>query len=93
MAGWLVVAVIFYFIGRSLVANWDELAEADLHFDIWLLVASFIILGLWMLAQAYIWHVLTVSNGAHIPLHRVLAVRRGGVTVWPAAPGGAAAPP
>ena len=73
VAGWLVVAVIFYFIGRSLVANWDELAEADLHFNVWLLIASFIILGLWMVAQAYIWHLLTVSNGAHIPLPRAMA--------------------
>jgi uncharacterized membrane protein YbhN (UPF0104 family) len=72
-AGWLVVGVIFYFIGRSLVNNWDELAEADLHFDVWLLLASFLILGVWMVLQAMIWHLLTVSNGAHIPLPRAMA--------------------
>jgi hypothetical protein len=71
--GWLAVGVIFFFIARSLIANWDELAEADLHFDIWLLLASFLILGIWMMAQAYIWHLLTVANGAHIPVPRAMA--------------------
>jgi uncharacterized membrane protein YbhN (UPF0104 family) len=73
LGGWLAVGVIFFFIARSLIANWDELAEADLHFDIWLLLASLLILGIWMMAQAYIWHLLTVANGAHIPLPRAMA--------------------
>ena len=70
---WLAVGAIFFFIGRSLVRNWDELAAADLHFDIWLLLASFVLLGLWMVAQAIIWHLLTVSSGAHIPLPKAMA--------------------
>ncbi len=73
VVGWLIVAVIFYFIARSVVVNWDELAEADLHFDFGLLLASLVILGIWMVAQAYIWHLLTVSNGAHIPVPRAMA--------------------
>jgi uncharacterized membrane protein YbhN (UPF0104 family) len=71
--GWLAVGAIFFFIARSLVRNWDQLAAADLHFDIWLLLGSFVLLGLWMVAQAAIWHLLTVSNGAHIPLPKAMA--------------------
>ena len=70
---WLVVLIFFFFIGRSLVVNWDEVSQADLHFDLWLLLASFALLGLWMVGQALIWHLLTVSSGAHIPLPRAMA--------------------
>ncbi|MDF2729259.1 MAG: hypothetical protein K0T01_1045, partial [Acidimicrobiia bacterium] len=73
MGRWLVVLIFFFFIGRSLVVNWDEVSRADLHFDLWLLLASFALLGLWMVGQALIWHLLTVSSGAHIPLPRAMA--------------------
>jgi len=70
---WAVVVVLFAFIGRSLIVNWDQLAEADLHFELPLLVGSVVVLALWMLGQAVIWHLLTVTNGVAIPLPRAIA--------------------
>ncbi len=70
---WAVVVVLFAFIGRSLIVNWDQLAEADLHFELPLLVGSVVVLALWMLGQAVIWHLLTITNGVAIPLPRALA--------------------
>ncbi len=73
VARWVVVVVIFAFIVRSLVVNWDELGEADLHFDIGLLTVSFGLLGIWMWGQALIWHLLTITAGVSIPLSRATA--------------------
>jgi hypothetical protein len=68
-----VVVVIFAFIGRSLVVNWDELSEADLHFDIGLLVISFGLLTMWMFGQAWIWHLLTRTVQVEIPFPKAMA--------------------
>ena len=73
IARWAVVLVIFGFIARSLILNWDELAKADLHFDAPLLLLSFALLAAWMLGQALIWHLLTLTSGVGIPLPRALA--------------------
>jgi uncharacterized membrane protein YbhN (UPF0104 family) len=73
VARWAIVLLIFLFIGRSLVVNWDELSQVELHFDIALLVLSMVILFLWMLGQALIWHLLTVTNGVGIRPTRAIA--------------------
>lgn len=70
---WAVVAIIFGFIGRSLALNWDELVAADLHFNVGLLLLSFAVLAVWMLGQALVWHLLTITSGIRIPLPRALA--------------------
>lgn len=69
----MVVVVIFVFIGRSLVVNWDELEAADLHFDGPLLLLSMALLAVWMLVQALIWHLLTITSHVGIPLPKALA--------------------
>jgi hypothetical protein len=73
MARWAVVVVIFFFIGRSLALNWDELQAADLHFDAPLLLISMALLAVWMLGQALIWHLLTITSQVAIPLPKALA--------------------
>lgn len=73
VARWAVVVVIFAFIGRSLVVNWDELAEADLHFDVGLLLLSFGLLAMWMVGQALIWHLLTITVRVSIPWPKAMA--------------------
>lgn len=73
VARWAVVVVIFAFIGRSLVVNWDELSEADLHFDIGLLLISFGLLTIWMFGQAWIWHLLTRTVQVEIPFPKAMA--------------------
>jgi uncharacterized membrane protein YbhN (UPF0104 family) len=70
---WAVVVVIFAFIGRSLALNWDQLSEADLDFDIRLLLLSFGLLALWMLGQAWIWHLLTITAKVDIAFPRAAA--------------------
>lgn len=70
---WIVVALIFGFIGRSLAANWDQLREAELDFNPVILLASIALLGLWMFIQASIWHLLTVYVGTPIRYSRALA--------------------
>ena len=67
------VAVIFFFIGRSLILNWDELQAANLHFDAPLLLLSMVLLAVWMLGQALIWHLLTLTSHVGIPLPKALA--------------------
>ena len=67
------VVVIFAFIGRSLVVNWEELAEADLHFDVGLLLLSFALLTVWMVGQAWIWHLLTITVRVDIPFPKAMA--------------------
>lgn len=73
VARWAVVVVIFAFIGRSLVVNWEELAEADLHFDLVLLLLSFALLTVWMVGQAWIWHLLTITVRVDIPFPKAMA--------------------
>lgn len=73
VARWAVVVVIFGFIARSLVVNWDQLSGADLHFDIWLLVLSMLLLTTWMIGQAGIWHLLTITVHVAIPLPKAMA--------------------
>lgn len=67
------VVVILGFIVRSLVLNWHQLAEADLHFDFALLAVSVLVLTLWMVIQALTWHRLTISIGVAIPMARAVA--------------------
>ena len=67
------MVVIFAFIGRSLVVNWDELSEADLHFDIGLLLISLGLLTIWMFGQAWIWHLLTRTVQVEIPFPKAMA--------------------
>lgn len=67
------VVVIFAFIGRSLALNWDELQAADLHFNAPLLLLSMALLAVWMLGQALIWHLLTITSHVGIPLPKALA--------------------
>jgi hypothetical protein len=73
LAGWAVVVVIFGFIGRSLALNWDELEAANLHFDGPLLVLSMVLLAAWMLGQALIWHLLTLTLHVGIALPKAIA--------------------
>lgn len=67
------MVVIFAFIARSLALNWEQLSGADLHFDIGLLLLSFALLTVWMVAQAWIWHLLTVTVGVAIPFPKAMA--------------------
>jgi uncharacterized membrane protein YbhN (UPF0104 family) len=69
-----VVVAIFAFIARSLILNWGQLSGADLHFDVGLLLVSFGLLTVWMVAQAWIWHLLTITVGVAIsPPHAMAA--------------------
>lgn len=69
---WAIALIILAFIARSLAVNWDDLAGADLRFSLWPLMASIILVALWLVANALIWHLLTVSVGADIPLRKAL---------------------
>jgi uncharacterized membrane protein YbhN (UPF0104 family) len=74
VARWAVVVAIFAFIARSLILNWGQLSGADLHFDVGLLLVSFGLLTVWMVAQAWIWHLLTITVGVAIsPPHAMAA--------------------
>jgi uncharacterized membrane protein YbhN (UPF0104 family) len=73
VARWAVVLVIFGFIARSLALNWEQLSGADLHFDPWLLLLSILLLTVWMIGQAWIWHLLTITVRVAIPLPKAMA--------------------
>ncbi|HEY4606007.1 MAG TPA: lysylphosphatidylglycerol synthase domain-containing protein, partial [Acidimicrobiia bacterium] len=49
-----------------------QLIEADLHFDIGLLLLSFGLLTIWMLGQVWIWHLLTRTVQVEIPFPRAM---------------------
>lgn len=69
---WVIVAVIFYFIGNSLADSWEELVDADLSFAPLGLAASVGLLGLYMVGRALIWHHLTGLLESAIPLGKAV---------------------
>lgn len=69
---WLVVAAIFAFIGRGIVDGWEELTEAHLSFRVAWLLASIVLLGLYMIGRALVWHYLTTLLGCAIPVAQAI---------------------
>jgi uncharacterized membrane protein YbhN (UPF0104 family) len=65
---WLIVLVIFFFIGRWLVSSWDQVRNAELTFSLPWLVVSVALLGAYLAGRALVWHYLTVLMGTAVPL-------------------------
>lgn len=72
---WLVVGMIFYYIGRSLLVNWGKLAGTALAFRPERISASFFLLCLHFFFYAVLWHWLTMANHAAIGF-------RAAMTAW-----------
>lgn len=62
----IVVAVIFYFLGKNLVENWSSIPFDELHFNIFLLVISFLCLIPHFLSYAKSWQGVMSALGKPI---------------------------
>jgi uncharacterized membrane protein YbhN (UPF0104 family) len=55
IVGIVVIIVLFYFLGKSLLQNWHTIVEAKLRFNIFFLVLSFFFMSLHFILVAYTW--------------------------------------
>lgn len=57
------IGIIFYFLGRGLLANWSQVKEYEWEFDYFLLGISFVLIILTYLAWVEIWRKLLKRSG------------------------------
>lgn len=67
---WVVVVAIFAFMGRRLASDWNQLSEEDIVVDPVLLLVSVVLLAMYMLGRALIWHYLTQLFDVAIDLRK-----------------------
>lgn len=75
LVGWSIAIALLAAIGWRLAGDWQQLREADISLDPGLLVVSVLLLAVYMVARALLWHVLTTMLHTAIPVARA-------VTAW-----------
>ncbi len=69
----LIVGTIFFFIGRSLLRNWNDLRQYEFSIRWHLIVLSYLVFGAYLVNRGLIWHWMTRKFGCAIPLRQALA--------------------
>ncbi|TKJ40208.1 hypothetical protein CEE36_09745 [candidate division TA06 bacterium B3_TA06] len=64
----LAIGAIGFFLVRTVVRNWHEVADFPWHFNPWLLIASFALLAGTLLFMIVLWRWLLIRLGARISL-------------------------
>jgi uncharacterized membrane protein YbhN (UPF0104 family) len=59
----VIIAVIFLFLGKNLIENWSSIPFDQLHFNIWLLILSFLFLIPHFLSYSKSWQVIMRTLG------------------------------
>ena len=69
----LVIGAALFYIGRSLLRNWDELRQYDFALNWRLLIWAHIVLGASLFNRAMLWHWVTRKFECAIPFWRAVA--------------------
>jgi uncharacterized membrane protein YbhN (UPF0104 family) len=72
--GAVVAVACFYFLGSRLARDWHKIPWHDIHLNIPLLVASFLVMFVWMLVYGLAWKVMLAGLGERISLFNSVAV-------------------
>ena len=70
--GWIVTGVILFFLGRFAWSNWQEVREVDFAIRVDILFLSMLVLAVYFLGRAWLWHFLTTRYRIDIPLRRAV---------------------
>lgn len=72
--GVVVAVACFYFLGSRLARDWHKIPWHQIHLNAPLLVASFLVMFVWMLVYGLTWKVLLAGLGERISLYNSVAV-------------------
>jgi len=72
--GVVVAAACFYFLGNRLARDWHKIPWHEIHLNVPVLVASFLVMFVWMLVYGLTWKVLLAGLGERISLFNSVAV-------------------
>lgn len=70
LIGWVVTTVVLFFLGRFAWSNWHRIRELEFVIRVDMLVLSMVVLGVYFLGRALLWHFLTTRYRVDIPLKR-----------------------
>jgi uncharacterized membrane protein YbhN (UPF0104 family) len=68
----IIVALIFFFLVRTLVLNWDKIPFNELHFNGWFIALSFLCLGMHFLSYSKSWQEIMIALGHRITITQSL---------------------
>lgn len=70
LLGWAVTGVVLFFLGRFAWSNWHKIRELEFEIRVDALVLSMVVLAVYFLGRAWLWHFLTTRYRIDIPLKR-----------------------
>jgi uncharacterized membrane protein YbhN (UPF0104 family) len=70
----VVIGAIGFFLVRTVVRNWQQVADFPWRFNPWLLTASFVVLGGTLLLMVVLWRALLAKLGGRIPLPAAIRI-------------------
>jgi hypothetical protein len=68
--GWTITCVVLFFLGRFAWSNWQKIREVDFAIRVDALLLSIVVLAVYFLGRAWLWHFLTTRYRIDIPLRR-----------------------
>ncbi len=69
---WVIIVVIFAFLGKMIAENWSEVKGHPFAFQIWSLIGSTLIFALSYFIQFWAWYLITLRLGIAIPFKETL---------------------
>ena len=75
-AKYLVPPILFFFVGRAIVRNWDQVREADWRLSAGPLLLSFVLCAAWYAVRPWGWNVILNRFGRPVPFAAVFRVTR-----------------
>ena len=72
IAQWLIVVVIFLFLGKIVWDNWTQVREASFTFRLLPMILSTLIFGSCYLVQFWVWYLITLKLGIALSLRETL---------------------
>lgn len=75
VVGWTIAIALLAVIGSRLVRDWEQIREADISLAPAPLIVSVLLLAIYMVGRALLWHLLTLMLDTAIPVGRA-------VTAW-----------
>ena len=70
VVGWIVTVVVLFFLGRFAWSNWQKIRELDFAIHVDALLISMVVLAVYFLGRAWLWHFLTTRYRIDIPLRQ-----------------------
>ena len=68
--GWTITGVVLFFLGRFAWSNWQKIREVDFAIRVDALLLSMVVLALYFMGRAWLWHFLTTRYRIDIPMRR-----------------------